>query len=279
MFRFALLACLAALLPAADRPVDPTFIRANLNNVRPALDDLCPAGACTYRALFRKGGVIRGVARYGLAILNSGQTSAIVDYPREEQIYFVLSGGGDVIYGSERQALRTNDFLYLPAGVPHGLANASSSDLRVIVMGFSLPANVEPRRPDRLAIANVSEVNKQVVGSHPPSTLYQLLMGDWTSKRDRLSTGHVLTSLFIMEIIPGGTNLPHHHDREEEIYLLLDGEGDMVAGGGMDGVEARFPVKPGDAFFLRLNTTVGFYNTGKQTAHILAIRSLYPFSR
>jgi mannose-6-phosphate isomerase-like protein (cupin superfamily) len=82
-----------------------------------------------------------------------------------------------------------------------------------------------------------------------------------------------------MEIAPGGTNQPHHHDNEEEIYLLLEGTGEMVAGGGMDGVEGRFPAKPGDAYFFRLNTTVGFYNSngpGARTARILAVRSLYP---
>ena len=85
----------------------------------------------------------------------------------------------------------------------------------------------------------------------------------------------------MMEIAPGGTNFPHHHEREEEIYLLLDGTGDMVAGGGMDGGEGRHPAKPGDAYFIRLNGTVGFYNsnaTGAPNAHILAVRSLFPFA-
>jgi mannose-6-phosphate isomerase-like protein (cupin superfamily) len=136
--------------------------------------------------------------------------------------------------------------------------------------------------PAKLPIANADEVKKEVVGGHPPSTLYQLLMGDTNSKRDRLACAHVLTSLFIMEFAAGGTNFPHHHDREEEIYLLLDGRGQMVAGGGMDGVEGKFPAKPGDAYFFRLNTTVGFYaenKEGEPKSHILALRSLYPFQR
>ena len=126
-------------------------------------------------------------------------------------------------------------------------------------------------------IANTEDVKKQLVGGHPPSTLYQLMIGDVRSTRDKIAAAHVLTSLFIMEITPGGTNQPHHHEREEEIYLLLDGQGDMVAGGGIDGGEGRHPSKPGDAYFFRLNCTVGFYNTGSTNAHILALRSLYPF--
>ncbi len=82
-----------------------------------------------------------------------------------------------------------------------------------------------------------------------------------------------------MEFTPGGTNHPHHHAKEEEIYLVLEGRGEMVAGGGIDGVEGRHPAKPGDAYFLRLNATVGFYaddSPGAGNARVLAVRSLYP---
>jgi mannose-6-phosphate isomerase-like protein (cupin superfamily) len=68
---------------------------------------------------------------------------------------------------------------------------------------------------------------------------------------------------------------------EEEIYYVLRGHGDMVAGGGADGNEGRYPAKEGDAFFLRLNTTVGFYSgsTGGDHDLILAVRSRFPFQR
>ena len=268
----------AATLAAAERAVDPTFIRTSIEQTKPVADDLCPAN-CEYRPLFKRGGIVRAVSRYGALKLQAGQTTAVVEYPREEQVYYVMEGKGQAIYGSERHPIQKGDFMYLPATVPHGVSNNSGAALQVVVMGWVLPAGVEPRKPDTFAKANTSEVKKQVVGGHPPSTLYQLMIGDWKSTRDKLATGHVLTSLFIMEFSEGGTNFPHHHDREEEIYLLLDGEGDMVAGSGMNGVEGRFPSKPGDAYFYRLNTTVGFYNTSKQVAHILAVRSLYPFAR
>ena len=56
---------------------------------------------------------------------------------------------------------------------------------------------------------------------------------------------------------------------------MIDGEGDMVAGSGMDGVEGRFPAKAGDAYYFRPNCTVGFYSQNKPgaKAHILAGRS------
>jgi uncharacterized cupin superfamily protein len=130
-------------------------------------------------------------------------------------------------------------------------------------------------------VANFNDVKWQTVSGHPDSVLYQLLIGDTESKRDKIAAGHVVTSLFIMEFEPGGTNSPHHHDSAEEIYLVLDGSGDMVADGGMDGVEGRHPARAGDAYFFRLNCTVGFYASKDPTpkARILAVRSRYPLSK
>jgi mannose-6-phosphate isomerase-like protein (cupin superfamily) len=142
-------------------------------------------------------------------------------------------------------------------------------------MGFRTGSNSEPAPPYPLK-ANIEDVPTQLVSGHPSSTLYRLLMGDRESKRDRIAAGDVLTSLFLMEIAPGGTNFPHHHEREEEIYLVLDGHGDMVAGGGMDGIEGRHPARAGDVYFFRLNCTVGYYSAPQTRSRILAVRSWYP---
>jgi mannose-6-phosphate isomerase-like protein (cupin superfamily) len=273
----------AGSIAAAERQVDPTFLHRYLPDVSEKPSDLTASGS-RYKPLFGAGaehtGLLRGIARYGELTVDPGGASATADYPAEEQVYFVLEGAGTVHYGKEEHPIRQSDFLYLPAGIPHSVSNSSGKPCRVMVMGFKIPGGVTPAPPAKLLIANVDEVKKEVVGGHPPSTLYQLLMGDVRSKRDRLAAAHVLTSLFIMEFAPGGTNFPHHHDREEEIYFVLNGTGDMVAGGGMDGIEGRHPAKAGDAYFVRLNCTVGFYNSSDPNApkaHILAVRSLYPF--
>jgi mannose-6-phosphate isomerase-like protein (cupin superfamily) len=216
---------------------------------------------------------VRGVARFGEISVSPGGSCNAVSYPAEEQVYVISEGSGTLQYGDETAPVKKNDFMYLPAGVRHGVSNPAAGPLRLIVMGFRIPAGTPP--PPKLLIANIDEIQKQTVGGHPDSVLYQLMVGATDSKRDRIAAGHLLTSLYVMEFKPGGTNFPHHHDTEEEIYMLLDGQGQMVAGGGMDGVEGRHSIKPGDAFFFRLNCTVGFYN-GEGVSHILAVRSLYP---
>jgi mannose-6-phosphate isomerase-like protein (cupin superfamily) len=278
---------MAALLSGAglaqERKTDPTYLRKNLADVQPQASDVT-TGTCRYKPVFGAGDAearaLRGIARFGELIVEAGGACAPVSYPAEEQVYYILDGAGSVSHNDEKAAVKKNDFMYFAPGVKHA---AFGGPLRAVVMGFRIPAGAAAApAPDKLPIANADEVKKEVVGGHPPSTLYQLLMGDTTSKRDRLATARVLTSLFIMEFDVGGTNIPHHHDREEEIYLVLDGHGQMVAGGGADGIEGKVPSRPGDAFFFRLNTTVGFYagnKPGEPKSHILAVRSLYPFPR
>jgi len=273
----AFLAGSASFVAAQDRTVDPTFLRRYLPDIKATATEET-SDSCLYKPLFGTGDaptpIVRGVVRFGeMTIAPDGKCTS-VSHPLEEQIYVVMEGSGTLHYDQTILSVKKHDFVYLPAGVRHMLANSGSAPLRFIEMGFRLQET--PPAPLKPMVSNFDDIPKQVLSSHPDSVTYQLLMGDTNSKRDRLAAAHVLTSLFIMEFAPGGTNFPHHHDAEEEIYLLLDGSGEMVAGSGMDGLQARFPAKPGDAYFFRLNCTVGFYNGKQGPAHILAVRSLYP---
>ncbi len=263
----------------AERTVDPTFLHRNLASAVEKNSDLTTT-SCHYKPLFGEGdsqtSIVVGVARFGEAIVDPNGTCATVSYPEEDQIYVVLDGNGSAKYGNESVSLRKEDYVYLPASVPHSLMNSSATPLSVIVMGFRTKGFEKAPLPPHALKSNIEDVKTQPVSGHPSSTLYRLLMGDVDSKRDRIAAGKVMTSLFLMEIAPGGTNFPHHHEREEEIYLVLDGHGDMVAGGGMDGIEGRHPARAGDTYFFRLNCTVGYYSAAGARSRILAVRSWYP---
>src|SRR5262245_31294691 len=246
------LAGMAALSVVAQRPerrVDPTFLHRDVSSLAEQPTALGENGV-HYRSVFGLGDadaqLPRALARYGELTVDAGKSTAIVSYPAEEQAWFVLEGSATLRYSDGDHGIRKNDFLYVPAGVRHGAANQSDKPCRIIVMGFKLRGD-PGLPPPKLMVANLDDVRKQVVGNHPPSTLYQLMMGDRRSTRDVIAAGRVLTSLYMMEFAPGGTNFPHHHETEEEAYLVLDGQGEMVAGGGIDGIEGKHPVKAGDA--------------------------------
>ena len=289
--RSPLILCAAALalasaVAAAERAVDPTWLYRSLD-AAPVIESDLTAPGCEYRPLFGAGDsqekVPAGVVRFGELRVNPGASCTETVYDREEQIYYVLSGKGEALYRGEIAPVSEGDFAYFAPTAEHSASNAAGTEpLRILVMGFRVAPDLDDFGvPVKLPVANQSEAKLQVVGNHPPTTLYRLLLGDVTSRRDLLSTAHTVTSLFIMEFAPGGTNFPHHHLRDEEVYILLDGEGEMVAGGGADGVEGKRPAKPGDAYYYRPNATVGFYASKtprdpSKKARILAIRSVHP---
>ena len=266
---------------------DPTFLRRAVADVEPRPDDLTAgAKAAVYRPLFGIGDSqatqLKGIARYGELTVGPDGSTAIVSYPAEEQIYYILDGDGTLLYEEQKVPVKKDDFLYLPVGVKHGMANTSARPVRVMVMGFKIPRGTTVAPTPKLMLANAADVPLVPVAGHGPTSLFKLLMGTTESTRDKLPAANQMVSLFIMDFASGGTNIPHHHDQEEEIYYVLRGRGDMVAGGGADGNEGRYPAKEGDAYFIRLNTTVGFYSGSKDgEPHdlVLAVRSRYPSSR
>jgi mannose-6-phosphate isomerase-like protein (cupin superfamily) len=268
----------APLLHANDRKIDPTFLYRDTSAVGEKKSDITTK-TCHYRALFGQGdsdkSVVVGVARYGEAVIDPSGVCGLVQYSDEDQVYVVPEGTGSVKYGDAIVSLKKEDYLYIPSTIAHALSNKSDMPLTVIIMGFRTKG-FEKTQPPQPLKANIEDVPTTTVSGHPDSTRYRLLMGDVDSKRDRIAAGRVLTSLFLMEIAPGGTNFPHHHEREEEIYLVLSGHGVMVAGSGMDGIAGRHPAKAGDAYFFRLNCTVGYYSAANVKSRILAVRSWYP---
>ena len=278
-YSLTLIALFALPLHAGERKIDPTFLYRDTSMAKEKKSDITTA-TCHYKPLFGQGdsdtSVVVGVARYGETVLDPNGECAPVQYPEEDQVYVVLDGSGSVKYGNDTVSLQREDYLYIPSTIPHVASNPSSRPLTLLMMGFRTKGFEPTQLPPRPLHANIEDVPTNLVRGHPSSALFRLLMGDVDSKRDRIAAGRVLTSLFLMEIAPGGTNFPHHHEREEEIYLVLSGHGVMAAGGGMDGIAGRHPAKPGDAYFFRLNCTVGYYSAPNVNSRILAVRSWYP---
>lgn len=281
-FRIALfLLLISATLSAQDRKVDPTWLHRYVPGLSETKSDLSSA-TCHYKPIFGAGDtdarILRSVSRFAEISVDARGKCENVSYDREEEIDFVLQGTGTLQYGEEAHPLRANDFVYLAPGSKHLIANNSSQALRVLIMDFKIPARIALVPPSPPKIINLDEVKEETVEGHPDSVLYKLLVGPRNGKRDAIDEAYVVTSLFWMDFAPGGTNFPHHHETAEEIYLVVDGEGEMVAGSGMDGVEGRYPAKAGDAYYFRPNCTVGFYNQNKPgaKAYILAVRSRIP---
>lgn len=111
-------------------------------------------------------------------------------------------------------------------------------------------------------VVNIDNVDKRVIGSHGEATIYQLIFGRGTENPDLTRS---IASFWIMTVMPGGTNEPHSHSDEEQIYLIKEGEGLMVVG------EEKREVKAGDAIYLPPKITHAFYNTWNEPCVIIAV--------
>jgi mannose-6-phosphate isomerase-like protein (cupin superfamily) len=270
-------------VPSAGVPAE-VFLRRSLAEIREQPVELSTTTA-PYKPMFglkdSDAEIVKGVTRFGQLTVDSEGSSKPVAYADEEQIYFILEGTGLLHYGGQTVPISRNDFVYLPVGVERAVSNPRERPIRLLVMGFRIPpAALVPPTP-KLMLANADEVRPQVLGQHGPTTQFKLLMGTTQSTRDRLAAARQVNSLFLMDFAAGGTNIPHRHAREEEIYFMLRGRGEMVAGSGPNGKEMRYPAQAGDAFYFAPGTLVGFYSGAKEPAEhdlILAVRSRLPAS-
>jgi len=267
-------------LTTAMMAQDP-YLKRSANSISEIPTEISTA-TTHYKPIFGLGDkdadFVKGIKRYGYLTIDSCGKSNIVSYAREEQILFVLHGTGLLHYNDINMPIAENDFMYIPVGTKFGISNPRDKPITLLVMGFEIFPETKIEPTPRLMIANTNEAPFQVLGQHGPTTLFQLLMGPTNSDRDRLAATYQATSLFIMDFMEEGTNIPHKHNREEEIYLILEGVGDIVAGEeAYDGTEIRRPAKQGDAFFFSPSTLIGFYNKpGEKHAKILAVRFSYP---
>jgi len=271
-------------LTMQERKVEPTWLYREVSAAAEQKIDLS-SETCHYTALFGEGDseakLPQSVARFGELTVASHGTCQLVEYPREEELYFVLGGTGMLHYGEESHSLSQNDFTYVPPTVRHTISNPSGEGLRVVVTTVRIPQETALAPPAPMAVANLNEIKEETVGGHPNSVLYKLLIGPHSGMRDRINATYTVADFFLMDFAPGGTNTPHHHEVAEEIYLVLDGEGQMAADGGMDGVQGLHHAKAGDAYYFRPNCTVGFYNqkSSAAKAHILAVRVFVPMPK
>ena len=262
--------------------IQSQYLKRSLQDAR-EYKCLISSSSAHYKAVLGEGdensGIIKGLSRYGNLIVDPGGKSNKVSYENEEIVLFVLEGAGNLYFNKKAIPVSTNDFIYVPARTSFGFTNPREQALSLIIMGFPLTVDT-CRIKNIVMLANTSEVKFQTLPSHGPTTTFQLLLGTYESARDRLAAACRVTSLFIMDFASGGTNNPHRHNDEEEVYLVLRGSGDIVAGEKDDKSELRHPATEGDIYFYSPKTLIGFYSGNspeEEHARILAVRFKYPF--
>ena len=281
---FSIVWLLLVVATASAQDSDPGHLQRSVDTITPVSMEIS-TNTAHYKPIFGKGDanteMVKGVQRYGYLTLAPGGKSRAVNYGREELVYYVLEGKGTLRYGAQDVSISKDDFFYVPINTEHGFSTPGQDTLNMMVMGFKIPEETQVAPTDTLQLASANEVEFKTLEqlNHGPTSRFQLLLGTTSSKRDRLAAAYQVNSLYVIDFDHGGTNIPHRHENEEEIYFVLQGKGEMVAGETPEGEPRRYAVQAGDAFFFSRNSLVGFYSgtqEGEEHARILAVRSKYP---
>ena len=79
------------------------------------------------------------------------------------------------------------------------------------------------------------------------------------------ATSNGLSSTLVQHVQPGGGPPPHSHTNEDETFMVLEGEFELL----MDG--KWHPLVPGDAGYARRGSTHTFRNSGKTLGRIMVM--------
>jgi mannose-6-phosphate isomerase-like protein (cupin superfamily) len=91
-------------------------------------------GAIAQMILDRR--ILKEIGFLAIAKLERGRTIESHRDPMEE-IYFVLSGEGEMSVDEETRPVRPGDATWIPAGSAHSLTNSSEQDLLILVVASS----------------------------------------------------------------------------------------------------------------------------------------------
>jgi quercetin dioxygenase-like cupin family protein len=79
----------------------------------------------------------------GRTVLRPGSKHDIHRHPHAEEWEYVLSGSAIKHIGDQSVMLNAGDVVFVPAGVDHGLENASASEPVITIWGYSGAASLE----------------------------------------------------------------------------------------------------------------------------------------
>jgi uncharacterized cupin superfamily protein len=201
-----------------------------------------------------------------------GWSTPAHEHGRDEEIFYVLGGRGLSWQAGEVSEVRAGDcIVYLPGAGAHSLHAIEALDVLAFGernedesvgfprLGLSYVGNrMVQSMPARIDGAPFQFVRESEVGPPPlppepgprPPTIVNLSdIEAVTVERPRVArtrrnlgraAGSVATGIQHVEVFPGKESAPAHcHSLEEEIFVILDGDGVVVLG------EEETPVRPG----------------------------------
>ena len=76
---------------------------------------------------------MKSFVNFSRVLIKPGTTNEMHEHGDQEQVYFVLQGGGVIQVGDEEEQVKAGDAVFLPAQIPHGFVN-NTDKLTILLM-------------------------------------------------------------------------------------------------------------------------------------------------
>jgi mannose-6-phosphate isomerase-like protein (cupin superfamily) len=174
----------------------------------------------------------------------------------QQEVFYVLSGKGEIISNGEKVAVRKDFAFLIPAGVEFVLHNTEDSALTMYVISEPLPANFKPAK--KIVVRNEADKPPAAPTNESPYT-NPGASGHWAHiTRELLTRADGLASLgrlITVELAPMTIGEPHTHEPgHEEVWAAISGTSLAYLG-----TQLRVQ-RPGMAYMLRPDITMTHAN-------------------
>jgi mannose-6-phosphate isomerase-like protein (cupin superfamily) len=204
----------------------------------------------------QRGAVLQRFNSLSRAILAAGASTTPSRMQGQQEVFYVLSGRGEIKSGGVSAELRKDIAVLMPAGAEFVMRNTGDEPMTMYVINEPTPANFHPK--EKMAVRN--ERDRQPGGAPNGSPYTQPgSSGHWAhitrslfTRADGLATaGSVIT----VTLNPMTLGEPHTHDPgQEEIWASIEGETLAFLG-----AQLRIQ-RPGMAFMQRPDITMTHSN-------------------
>lgn len=76
---------------------------------------------------------MKGFESFSRVLIKPGTTNQMHVHENQEQVYFVIQGGGIIQVGEDESHVKAGDAVFLPAKIPHGFIN-NTEKLTILLM-------------------------------------------------------------------------------------------------------------------------------------------------
>jgi mannose-6-phosphate isomerase-like protein (cupin superfamily) len=193
------------------------------------------------------GAVLQAANYFAYGRLAAGNSTMPSRLDHEQNVFYVVSGSGEITAGDKTASLHKDIAVFIPAGLEFVMKNTGNHELKMYVVSEPTPGGFVPAKAMLVTDERQVPVRTPMVAS--PYTLpgasghWAHVVRDLFSKTDGLAT---IGDLITVEINPMSMGEPHpHNPGQEEIWAAIDGNSLAFIG-----AELRVQ-RPGMAYMIR----------------------------